>query len=208
MAVQPAPQPVEESAPTTPLPGATSEQAAKGSPTPKQRLCPVCAKPVSVGRLRHQRYERRTIPSQTPEPVATPAIPKASSPDSSEYQRLVRKVEQRETTTYGERRDTTRQDPVRLEEARKAVLLRCQGHCENPACGGEPNDLTDDGRPILKVDHVQRIAEGGRDHPVQMVALCPNCHAMKERGANRHALQAVLRDVAAGAHRLWNSSPS
>lgn len=64
------------------------------------------------------------------------------------------------------------------------------------------------GRPILEVDHVQRIAEGGRDHPVQMVALCPNCHAMKERGANRRALQAVLRDVAAGAHRLWNSSPS
>ncbi|MFJ1997025.1 HNH endonuclease [Streptomyces asiaticus] len=207
-AAQTAPQPVKEPAPSTPVPATVHEEAAKNSQTPKHRLCPVCTKPVSAGRLRHQRCERRTIPGQTPEPVATPAIPKVNPPDSSEYQRLVRKVEQRETTTYGERRDTTRQDPVRLEEARKAVLLRCQGHCENPTCGGEPNDLTDDGRPILEVDHVQRIAEGGRDHPVQMVALCPNCHAMKERGANRHALQAVLRDVAAGAHRLWICSPS
>ncbi|MGW3682504.1 hypothetical protein [Streptomyces prasinus] len=52
------------------------------------------------------------------------------------------------------------------------------------------------------------MAEGGRDHPVQMVALCPNCHAMKERGSKRHALQAILREVAADAHRRWNGSPS
>ncbi|MEU0853730.1 HNH endonuclease signature motif containing protein [Streptomyces flaveolus] len=88
------------------------------------------------------------------------------------------------------------------------MLLRCQGRCENPDCGGEPNDLTDDGCPLLEVDHVQRIAEGGRDHPVQMVALCPNCHAMKERGSNRLALQKVLREVAARAHRRWISTSS
>ncbi|MGW7487184.1 HNH endonuclease [Streptomyces sp. NPDC054786] len=144
-----------------------------------------------------------------PKHLATPAKPKAISPEaSSEYQRLVRRVERSETSTHGKRRDSARRDPIRLDEARKAVLLRCQGHCENPACGGEPNDLSDDGRPILEVDHVQRIAEGGRDHPIQMVALCPNCHAMKERGSNRRALQAVLRDIAASTHQRWNSTPA
>ncbi|MFF3249240.1 hypothetical protein ACFYWY_37250 [Streptomyces sp. NPDC002870] len=48
------------------------------------------------------------------------------------------------------------------------------------------------------------MAEGGRDHPSQMVALCPNCHAMKERGAARAALRSVLLDVARHGHNLWH----
>ncbi|WP_372498439.1 hypothetical protein [Streptomyces monomycini] len=50
---------------------------------------------------------------------------------------------------------------------------------------------------------MQRIAEGGRDHPSQMIALCPNCHAMKERGRNRKILQAVLASTAKRQHAIW-----
>ncbi|MCC3651685.1 HNH endonuclease [Streptomyces sp. S07_1.15] len=185
-------------------------QTAKGRPTRKQgRLCPVCNKPVDTGRIRHQRCERLAVPALEPEPLVIPVSRKATEPTAvSEYQRLVRIVEQREGTTHGKRRNTTRRDPVRLEDARKAVLLRCRGRCENPACGGQPNDVTDQGSPILEVDHVQRIAEGGRDHPVQMIALCPNCHAMKERGANRSALQILLRGIATRSHQEWNTRRS
>jgi hypothetical protein len=45
-------------------------------------------------------------------------------------------------------------DILRLESARRAVLLRSEGHCENPRCTGEAQDITDAGRPILDVDHI------------------------------------------------------
>ncbi|MET8080582.1 HNH endonuclease signature motif containing protein [Streptomyces sp. NPDC005303] len=122
----------------------------------------------------------------------------------AEYRSLVRKVERREADTYGRRNERVSRDPVRLRDARRAVLVRAQGRCENPTCGGQPADVTDDGQAILEVDHVERIAEGGRDHPSQMVALCPNCHAMKERGATRAALRFVLLDVAKHGHTLWH----
>ncbi|MFJ9429965.1 HNH endonuclease [Streptomyces sp. NPDC101490] len=114
-------------------------------------------------------------------------------------------VERREGNTYGRRRVSESRDPVRLRKAREAVLLRCQGACENPACGGQPVDVTDSGEAILEVDHVERIAEGGRDHPIQMIALCPNCHAMKERGSNREALKVIFLEVAKDAHDQWSS---
>jgi predicted HNH restriction endonuclease len=62
----------------------------------------------------------------------------------------------------------------------------------------------DDGQPILEVDHIIEIASGGRDHPAQMVALCPNCHAMKGRGRRREDLRKILLDVASRAHAEWN----
>jgi 5-methylcytosine-specific restriction enzyme A len=48
--------------------------------------------------------------------------------------------------------------PVRSDDARRAVLLRSQGHCENPTCSGDIHDVTDTGAPILEVDHIQDLA--------------------------------------------------
>jgi predicted HNH restriction endonuclease len=59
----------------------------------------------------------------------------------------------------------------------------------------------------LEVDHIVEIAGGGRDHPSQMVALCPNCHAMKGRGRNREVLRTVLLAVAHRSHTEWNDTP-
>ncbi|WP_374206290.1 HNH endonuclease [Streptomyces roseoverticillatus] len=84
--------------------------------------------------------------------------------------------------------------------------MRSAGRCENPTCGGQPADVTDDDLPILEVDHIQRIAEGGHGHPRQMIALCPNCHAMKERGRNRATLQAALALTAQHLHERWTTT--
>ena len=91
-------------------------------------------------------------------------------------------------------------DVLRLLSARRAVLLRSQGHCENPHCTGEPQDVTDAGHPILEVDHIHDLANGGPDHPEQMIALCPNCHAIKTRGRTREQLRHVLLTVARQRH--------
>ena len=91
-------------------------------------------------------------------------------------------------------------DVLRLQSARRAVLLRSEGHCESPRCTGEPQDITDAGEPILEVDHIQDLAKGGPDHPEQMIALCPNCHAIKTRGRTREQLRQGLFTVARRRH--------
>jgi 5-methylcytosine-specific restriction enzyme A len=91
-------------------------------------------------------------------------------------------------------------DILRVESARRAVPLRSEGHCESPHCTGEPQDITDAGHPILEVDHIQDLAKGGPDHPEQMIALCPNCHAIKTRGSSRERLRHELLTVARQRH--------
>jgi 5-methylcytosine-specific restriction protein A len=91
-------------------------------------------------------------------------------------------------------------DILRLGSARRAVLLRSEGHCENPRCTGEAQDITDAGRPILEVDHIQDLALGGSDHPGQMIALCPNCHAIKTHGRTREQLRQELLTIARQRH--------
>ena len=101
-------------------------------------------------------------------------------------------------TRFGPARQTV--DILRLGSARRAGLARSGGHCENPRCTGEAKDVTDAGRAILEVDHVQELAKGGLDEPGQMIALCPNCHAIKTRGRGREELRRELLVVAEQRH--------
>lgn len=125
---------------------------------------------------------------------------------AAQYERLCHIVEHREEENQGGRVVRTSSNPVRSGSARRAVLLRSEGHCENPACTGQPADITEAGDPILEIDHVEDLAHGGRDHPSQMIALCPNCHAIKTRGRTREALRVTLLDVARARH-TWLVPP-
>jgi 5-methylcytosine-specific restriction enzyme A len=122
------------------------------------------------------------------------------SPLLAEYERLYRIVERHQAQRSGARAIRVSSDPVRSAAARRAVLIRSEGHCENPRCPGQPSDLTDKGAPILEVDHIHELADGGPDDPEQMVALCPNCHAVKTRGRTREQLREVLLDISKQRH--------
>jgi 5-methylcytosine-specific restriction protein A len=98
------------------------------------------------------------------------------------------------------RAERTTFDLFRCRDARRAVLLRSGGRCENPRCAGDIQDRTDRGEPILEIDHVHDLALGGPDHPAQMIALCPNCHAIKTRGSSREELRPVLLEAARHHH--------
>jgi len=98
------------------------------------------------------------------------------------------------------RAERTASDLLRSKDARRAVLLRSGGRCENPGCAGDIQDRTDRGEPILEIDHVQDLALGSPDHPAQMIALCPNCHATKTRGRTREELRPVLLQAARNHH--------
>ncbi|GAA3161311.1 MULTISPECIES: HNH endonuclease signature motif containing protein [Streptomyces] len=136
-----------------------------------------------------------------PDPLASDPL----APDlhgamlAAEYDRLSRIAERQQSVNRG-RRAPRSAAPVRSAEARRAVLLRSGRRCENPRCTGAPDDVTVAGEPILEVDHVLDLAAGGPDLPDHMVALCPNCHAVKTRGRTGEQLRAVLLDVARSRH--------
>ncbi|WP_345699882.1 HNH endonuclease signature motif containing protein [Kitasatospora terrestris] len=98
---------------------------------------------------------------------------------------------------------TTVERQLRSAAARQAVILRSQGACENPDCRGHWSERTATGAPILEVDHVNGLARTGQDEPEFMIALCPNCHALKTRGANQHALTQTLRTRAKELHAAF-----
>ncbi len=117
---------------------------------------------------------------------------------AQEYQRLCGRADVHWQGLDNKRATRTTSVPVRYEQARQAVMLRSQGRCENPRCTGDIRDRTDAGDPILEVDHLHDLAKGGEDLPAQMIALCPNCHAIKTRGHTRHDLK---KDLVAEARR-------
>lgn len=132
------------------------------------------------------------------EPFARRKMRAKTVPWRARYRELRRRTEtgeaagrdQARVLTSGERR-------VRSGAAREAVLLRSQGRCENPDCLLAVLPYrTPAGQPLLEIDHIDDHAQGGRDHPGAMIALCPNCHANKTRGADRSALRERLRGVA------------
>lgn len=171
-------------------------RTALSTPTPKTDSNPSALDAIT----------KSPAPSTAAPSPALPPRPLTPKEARQAYRKLVYEVESKERYTYGERRISETSRPIRLEGAKRAVLLRCQGWCENPDCGGQPTDVTDSGQAILEVDHVEDLALGGRDHPVNMVALCPNCHAMKTHGRARESLREVLRKVAAEAHAALNAA--
>ena len=56
----------------------------------------------------------------------------------------------------------------------KALVLHEGGYrCANPAC-----------RMVLTLDvhHLEQVSDGGTNEPANLLALCPNCHALHHRG--------------------------
>jgi 5-methylcytosine-specific restriction enzyme A len=64
------------------------------------------------------------------------------------------------------------------------------GGCDQPAPFSKPNGL-----PFLEVHHVNRLSDGGIDHPNAVIALCPNCHrrAHYSKDASQFNVQLVVR---------------
>jgi 5-methylcytosine-specific restriction protein A len=123
------------------------------------------------------------------------------SPLEDAYRRLCGLAEQSSQRNEGKRVSRTSMEPIRSAAARRAILLRSNGNCENPACIGHPDVLTDAGDPILEIDHIHDLAKNGPDNPIQMIALCPNCHAVKTRGRDREQLRQRLFEVARQRHQ-------
>ena len=142
------------------------------------------------------------------EPEDTSPLEMSFQARVAEYQRLCAQADVFWRDRGNRRAPKTSSVPVRSDDARNAVLLRSEGHCENPQCTGDIHDVTDTGAPILEVDHILDLALGGDDNPAQMIALCPNCHSTKTRGRSREQIRVLLSSTAESRHgRLVNSGP-
>jgi 5-methylcytosine-specific restriction protein A len=125
---------------------------------------------------------------------------------SSAYQHLCTRADFFWRNRGAARAERTAFDPIRSRDARRAVLLRSGGRCENPRCASDIQDLTVRGEPILEIDHIHDLALGGPDNPAQMIALCPNCHAIKTRSRTREELRPLLLEAARQKHEQWSES--
>jgi len=89
-------------------------------------------------------------------------------------------------------------DPKAVE----LVIQRSGGFCENPECEHPRfQHFTQAGKPILQVDHVVDLALDGADHPANMIAVCPNYHAIKTLSADGEKWRSIFREAAAELHR-------
>jgi hypothetical protein len=138
-----------------------------------------------------------------PVPYAVRRMRVRGTSDEAAYNAACDTLLEREAAGRHEvRRGTTTERRDRDDAARRAVLRRSEGRCENPEC--LLPDLpyrTTTGEPLLEVDHIDNHAAGGRDYPSAMIALCPNCHANKTRGADQDELRERLRAVTLRRHQ-------
>ncbi|TFH78117.1 HNH endonuclease [Pseudomonas kribbensis] len=71
------------------------------------------------------------------------------------------------------------------------VLMRAQGACES--CERPAPFLKKDGTPYLEPHHVNRLSDGGLDHPRYVAAVCPSCHREIHSGVHGALLNRKLK---------------
>lgn len=86
-----------------------------------------------------------------------------------------------------------RQVYKRSEQVKRYVLARANGHCE--LCKLPAPFRKKDGSPYLEPHHINRLSDGGLDHPDHMAALCANCHREVHFGESAAACTHQLQEL-------------
>lgn len=78
------------------------------------------------------------------------------------------------------------------------VIERSKGKCEGCKCNAPFQTKSG---PFLECHHVHRLADGGPDHPKNVVALCPNCHRRAHYAEDAENFNNMLKEVAIEAEQ-------
>jgi 5-methylcytosine-specific restriction protein A len=81
----------------------------------------------------------------------------------------------------------------RSQKVKAYVLSRAKGKCES--CEKPAPFTTRSGLPYLEPHHINRLSDGGLDHPKFMAAICPDCHREIHFGSNGEAKNEALRET-------------
>ena len=87
---------------------------------------------------------------------------------------------------------TTAKTRARNKKIRAYAIERSKGICE--ACDDPAPFTTRNGNPYLEVHHMKPVSEGGPDHPINVAAICPNCHRRTEKSQDSVSFNAELMD--------------
>lgn len=85
------------------------------------------------------------------------------------------------TPSNKDKLQTIRNVYSRSKDVKNYVLQRAKGVCE--CCGKPASFVTKTGHPYLEPHHVNRLSDGGLDHPKFVAAVCPTCHKEIHYGA-------------------------
>lgn len=88
-------------------------------------------------------------------------------------------------------KEARREYMVRSKAVSDYVLNRANGVCEmcdKPA----PFIRSSDGSPYLEPHHIDRLSDGGPDHPAHVAAVCPNCHREAHSGLEAQTIKKKL----------------
>lgn len=84
------------------------------------------------------------------------------------------------------------------------ALLRANGFCE--CCTASAPFANESGTPYLEVHHLRRLADDGPDVPLNVAAVCPNCHRALHLSATRLDLARALMEVVARRERAISTA--
>jgi len=88
--------------------------------------------------------------------------------------------------------EAVRRTYQRSAKVRAYVLARAAGICE--LCNKDaPFRRKSDGSPYLEPHHINRVSDGGLDHPRHVGGICPTCHRKIHFGVDGDALNDQLR---------------
>jgi 5-methylcytosine-specific restriction protein A len=80
---------------------------------------------------------------------------------------------------------------LRSRKVAHYVLMRAKGECES--CEKPAPFIKKDGTPYLEPHHVNRLSDGGLDHPRYVGAVCPSCHREIHSGVHGALLNERLK---------------
>lgn len=80
---------------------------------------------------------------------------------------------------------------ARSKRIKSYVLMRANGICES--CGQAAPFSRKNGTPYLEPHHINRLSDGGIDHPKYMGAICPACHREIHHGQHGYEKNEILR---------------
>lgn len=81
----------------------------------------------------------------------------------------------------------------------KYVKMRANGYCE--LCGKKA-PFEYNGEPYLQYDHLIPVSAGGKESIDNIVALCPNCNAMKAKIVDEKIIGTITENVQRNEERL------
>lgn len=87
----------------------------------------------------------------------------------------------------------------RSTQVKRYVLARAAGRCE--LCDAPAPFRRKNGSPYLEPHHINRVSDGGLDHPMHVGAICPTCHRNIHFGVEGHAENEKLRKIVAAREK-------